>query len=196
MHDSQFAINHFLRSKGFADLSEAGALMTQLAYTVRDDRHFASLLNACEPAERGHMYNALAPNLRFKARSLAEYMIDSAQDAERRQLPTIGEDGHFKEFKVPEFRSPAPAAPAAGSDDAIATAAVAEVVAKERLWVVCAVCTREDIFRGVTRQDALEDARKTGWRMAVKGKGVGESTEQVEVCPACVRARAPRVRQA
>ncbi len=196
--DSQFAINHFLRSNGLAGLSEAGALMTQLAYLVRDHAHFRSLLTACEPAERGEMYSALAPNLHFKARPLADYLIEAAQDAERRQLPTIGEDGHFKPFRVPELNS-APAAHNKPIDDAaIATTAVAEVIAKERLWVSCTVCTREDVFRGFTKQDALDDARRAGWRMGIK-RGAGDipaASEIVEVCPACVKERAPRVRHA
>jgi hypothetical protein len=200
-HDSAFAINHFLRSNGLAGLSEAGALMTQLAMFVRDDRHFGALLNACEPAERGHMYDALAPNVRFKARPLADYMIEAAQDAERRQLPTIGEDGHFKAFKVPEIgdrsqKSEVRSQNTEGRDAAIATEAVAEEIAKERLHVVCLLCTREDFFRGITKQDAVEASRAAGWRAGFKRKHNSDEREQVEICPRCVKARAPRMRAA
>ena len=186
--DSKFAINHYLRSNGMASLDEAGPLVAQFAYLVRDHTHFRSLLNACEPAERGHMYAAMAPNLRFEAKPLATYMIEMAQDAERRQLPTIGEDGNFKPFKVPELTS------APGSDEAIATAAVADAVAKQRLLVVCAVCTREDVFRGLSKEDAVKEARAAGWRHAQKHDG--DLSQPVEVCPRCVKARAPRIRAA
>jgi hypothetical protein len=185
-HDSQFAINHFLRSNGLAGLDEAGALMTQLAMFVRDHAHFRTLLNNCEPEHRRDMYEALAPNVRFEAKPLDVYLIESAQDAERRQLPTVGEDGHFKPFRVPETLS--------SGDDAIATEAVAEALAKERLFMFCVACTREDVFRGITRQDAVADARKAGWRMAIKNGG--PEPEQVEVCPACVKARAPKMMRA
>lgn len=187
--DSAFAINHALRSMGLASLSEAGALIPQLAMFVRDDRHFRRLLLACEPEDRQHMYDALAPNLRFKPRTLAAYIIEEALDAEARQLPIIGPDGQLQPFKVPALQSPAPAT----VEDAIATAAVAEAMAKERLWVVCVVCTREDVFRGVTKEDAVADARKAGWRMGLKRSSPGAEPVQVEVCPKCVRERAPRV---
>lgn len=188
--DSQFAINHLLRSRGFASLAEAGALMGQLAFCVRDDRHFRSLINACEPEERRNMYDALAPNLRFKARPFADYLIELARDAECQQLPTIGEDGHFRAFNRPEIVSE----PA--SDAAIATAAVAEVRNKERLWVVCTLCTREDVFRGATKDDAVAEARKAGWRMALKQRTDSHDRDPVEVCPRCVKQRAPRLRAA
>lgn len=190
-HDSKFAINHFLKSNGFAGLEQAGSLMTQLAYLIRDHGHFRSMLNSCEPAERRHMYDALAPNLSFQAKPLDVYMSELAQAAEREQLPTLGEDGHFKPFKTPELVSQADTQEK--TDGAIATAAVAEAIARERLWVVCTVCTREDVFRGVTKQDAVEDARKAGWRHARKHSPDSEDSEAVEVCPACVKARAPRM---
>lgn len=189
-HDSQFAINHFLRSNGLGDLSQAGALMTQLAFFVRDHAHFLALLIACEPKERHHMYDAIAPNLRFKAKPFATYLIEAAQDAERRQLPTIGEDGHFRPFRAPEVKTEP-----AGSDAAIATAAAIEAVAKARLWMVCALCTTEDVFRGITKEDAVRDARKAGWRLGFKKSDTPE-IESVEVCPRCVKARAPKMHAA
>jgi hypothetical protein len=187
MSRDRFAINHELKSHGFASLDEAGALAAQLAYLVQDDKHFASLLNACEPEERRNMYEAMAPNLPFKARSLAEYLIEMAEDAERRQLPVIGEDGQLRAFKPPVIES------APKTDAAIATEAVAEALAKERLWVVCVLCTREDVFRGATKDDAVADARKNGWRVGYKRSSPEAAPEQVEVCPACVKARAPRM---
>lgn len=191
MSKDRFAINHELKSRGFASLDEAGPLITQLAYLVTDDRHFATLLNACEPEHRRDMYEAMAPNLSFKPRSLAEYLIESAQDAERRQLPTIGPAGELVPFKVPELRSPA-AAPAT-ADDAIATAAA--VIAKEHLHAVCTLCTREENVSAITKEDAVRELRKLGWRYAFRNSPLDPSRdpERVEVCPSCVRARAPKL---
>lgn len=187
MSRDRFALNHELKSHGFASLDEAGTLVAQLAFLVSDDRHFASLLNACEPEERRNMYDAMAPNLAFRPRPLAEYLIDAAQDAERRQLPTIGPEGQLLAFKVPEVES------APKSDDAIATEAVAEAMAKQRLWVVCVLCTREDVFRGATKEAAIADARAAGWRIGHKRATPEAEPEQVEVCPKCVKERAPRM---
>lgn len=191
-HDSRFLINHELRSRGFASLDEAGPLMSQLAVCVRDEAHFRALLNACEPEHRREMYEALAPNLRFKAKPLDIYLIEMAQDAERRQLPTIGPNGELLPFSPPRIGNALSGAPPL-SDDAIATEAVAEALAKERLWLVCALCTREDVFRGATKEDAVADARKNGWRVGYKRPSPESAPEQVEVCPACVKARAPRM---
>jgi hypothetical protein len=187
MNKDRFALNRELKAHGLASLDEAGALTAQLAFLVHDDRHFASLLNACEPAERRSMYEAMAPNLRFKARPLAEYLIESAQDAERRQLPTIGPGGELVPFKVPEIETPA------RLDDALATAAAA--IAKEHLAVVCTLCTREQAVSAITREDAVRELRRLGWRYAFKNSLVdpNRDPERVEVCPACVKARAPRL---
>ncbi|MES2136119.1 MAG: hypothetical protein V4502_03540 [Pseudomonadota bacterium] len=193
--DSAFLINHALRSKGLASLSEGPALVAQLAMFVRDDKHFRALINACEPEERSNMYNALAPNVRFKARPLADYLIELAQDAERQQLPTLGPKGELQEFKTPVINTEPPAVEPK-TDAAIATAAIAEAVAKERLHVVCLLCTREDVFRGVTKEEAVEQLRAAGWRAGSKYVGEDVEREAVEMCPRCVKARAPRMRAA
>ncbi len=196
--DSAFTINHALRTKGLASLSEAGALIPQLAMFVRDDAHFRALLNACEPEERGHMYDALAPNVRFKARPLHEYLIENAQDAERRQLPTMGPDGQLKAFKTPEIHN------TPGSDAAVVEKLVGQAVEKEHVHVVCLLCTREDVFGGVTKEDAVITLRAAGWRMGFKAYSRAEAIESstpvprepIEICPRCVKARAPRMRAA
>jgi hypothetical protein len=185
--DSAFAINHELKKNGFATLDEAGPLISQLAFCVRDDRHLRTLINACDPAERRHMYDALAPNLRFKARPFADYLIEIAQDAEARQLPVIAADGKLLEFKPAELRSAAP------TDEAIAAEAVNEALATEHLAVVCLICTREEVVDGLTKEDAVRQLREKGWRMGFKRNADPLAPpEAVEICPACVRKRAPR----
>ena len=185
--DSAFAINHELRKNGFASLDEAEHLIPQLAFCVRDDRHLRSLINDCEPENRGAMYNALAPNLRFKPRPLDVYLAEIALDAEIRQLPTIGPGGQLLEFKPAELRSSEPTV-----EQSIA-AAVDEVIAKEHLHAVCLLCTRETVVDGITKEDAVRQLRKAGWRMGFKRKDDPlAEPESVEICPLCVRARAPR----
>ena len=97
-------INRMLGQRGLAQLDEAG-LVSQLGFLVRDHDHFLSLLIACEPSERRHMYDALVLNLRFKARPLEEYVSEARADAEARRLPVQEPDGSLKEFKVPEIKT-------------------------------------------------------------------------------------------
>ncbi len=187
MRDDAFAINHELKKMGLATLGEAGALMSQLAMFVRDENHFRSLLNACDPEDRRDMYESLRPNLRFELKPLDVYVAEMAIDAARRQLPTIGPDGGLVAYKPP---------PEIRIDDALATDAIAADIAKYRLHVVCVVCTAEDTFSGITQEDAVKAAREYGWRMGFKRVDVADpfSREQVEVCPKCVNARKPRRR--
>lgn len=181
--DSPFLINHELRSHGFASLGEAGALIPQLAFCVRDDRHLRTLINACDPEHRRSMYDALTPHLRFKARPLDVYIAELGRDAEIRQLPTTGSNGQLLEYKVPEIKTAPPA------DAEICAAAVTDAIAKQRIRVVCPLCTREAVFSGPNKEDVIDQLRAAGWRFARKG----EQQEQVEVCPKCVAARAPRL---
>lgn len=191
MSKDRFALNHELKKNGLASLNEPAALISQMASLVYDDKHFATLLNACEPEERRNMYEAMAPNLPFRPRTFAEYLIENAQSAEREQLPTLGPGGALVPFKVPEFRSPAKVP--ASADDAIATAAA--VIAKEHLNVACTLCMREETVSAITREDAVRELRRLGWRYAFKNSLIDPSRdpERVEVCPACVKARAPRL---
>jgi len=182
--DPAFLINHELKRRGLASLAEAGALITQLAFFVRDHAHFRALINACEPEERRHMYDAMEPYLSFRPKPLADLLIELAQDAEHRQLPTITPQGGLKPFTVPELNS----------DDALATRAVAVELAKEHLHVVCGLCTFEDVFDGITKADAVRALRKAGWRRAMKHGDLARQT--LELCPRCVRSRAPRIHAA
>lgn len=188
--DKAFAINHELKKHGFASLGEAGPLMAQLAFCVRDEAHFKALLNACEPEDRRDMYEALRPNLRFALKPLDVYIAEMAIDAARRQLPTIGPDGGLV-----AYREPPPLVLDSEIDDALATDAVANSIAKQFLHVVCVVCTREDTFSGPTKEDAIDAVREAGWRMGFKRVSLDSPERvQVEVCPKCVAQRAPRKR--
>jgi len=97
-------INQTLGKQGLAQLDNPG-LVGQLAYFVRDHEHFRSLLVACEPDKRTAMFDAMAPNLRFQARTLEQYLMEARQDAEARRLPLQAEDGTLKEFQIPEIKT-------------------------------------------------------------------------------------------
>ena len=99
-------INKMLGEHGLGQLDHPG-LVNQLAYLVRDHDHFRSLLIACEPDKRTDMFNAMAPNLRFKARTLEQYLTEARADAEARRLPIQAEDGTLKEFQIPEVKTSA-----------------------------------------------------------------------------------------
>jgi len=94
-------INRYLAKRGLGQLGDDG-LISQLAFLVRDHLHFQSLLTACEPELRTPMYEALAPNLSFRPKPLASYLIEAARDAEARQLPVIGADGELQQYYPPE----------------------------------------------------------------------------------------------
>ena len=85
-HQLQRRINQMLGAAGLGQLDSPG-LVGQIAYMVRDHEHFGSLLMACEPEERQHMWDALAPNLRFKPYALDHYLLKARADAEARRLP-------------------------------------------------------------------------------------------------------------
>ena len=97
-------INRMLGERGLAQLDEAG-LASQLGFLVRDHAQLRSLLVSCEPEKRRSMYDDLVPNLRFKAKTLEEYLTEAREDAEARRLPIQAEDGTLKEFKVPEIKT-------------------------------------------------------------------------------------------
>ena len=97
-------INQTLGEHGLGQLDHPG-LVNQLAYLVRDDEHFKSLLIACEPSERGHMFAAMAPNLRFKPKTLDQYLTEARENAESMQLPIQQPDGTLKQYNVPEIKT-------------------------------------------------------------------------------------------
>lgn len=162
-------INRFLGRAGLAQLDEPAALVQQMATLIQDHDHFRRLLAKCEPEQRYQMYESLAPRLRFTAKTLGDYMIESAQIAEERQWPTVAPDGTLLPFKTAEVET----------DEYIAEQAIKAEQAKERLWLVCKKCTKEAVFYGARKVDAIRDARASGWTYdEVAGTGR-------EVCPDC-----------
>jgi hypothetical protein len=170
--DQKHAMNRVLMSHGLGTLDDPG-VVAQMAYLVQDHDHFRSMLMACEPVMRGDMYRAMAPNLRFPARPLEDYIIEGKRLAEAAQLPIQDEEGNLHPFSPPalesqEFR-----------DKQIANQAVADQLSNRHLRLVCKKCTREQIFHGATRAGAIKDARDAGWTYdEVSGDGR-------EICPDC-----------
>ena len=155
-------INRYLGDRGLPDLDGPG-LFAELAAHVRDHAHFLSLLVTCVPEERSNMYNALAPNLRFKAKPLEEYITEARNQAEREQLPWIAEDGTLQQYYPPEVDSQSAIDGQIIKDQNTIEGALAPVVAKWRLTVRCKRCTREETFYGADKWEAVMAAREAGW---------------------------------
>lgn len=158
-------INRVLGAVGLPKLSDPG-LLPALGCLVLDHEHFRQLLTKCEPEHRTAMYEALRPHLRFRPKPLDVYIAESADLAERKQLPIQGPDGRLREFRPPEI------------------AAVRKTVeaspAEEVLNLTCQKCTKEATFAGRTRYDAIRLAREAGWVYYERGDG----TRGV-ICPDC-----------
>lgn len=162
-------ISRLLGSVGLGQIGDPGVI-AQMGYLVEDHEHFRQMILKCEPSERYTMYEALAPNLRFTAKPLDEYMIESRRLAEVKQLPVQQPDGTLKPYTPPEVRT--------------IQSCVDEVLAKHHLMVTCRKCTKEATFPGKTRAEAVWRARDAGWTYdEVKGDGR-------EICPDCPATRA------
>ena len=140
-------INNFLGRRGLATLDDPRGLVQQIGYLVQDHDHLRSMLIRCEPEHRRDMYESLKPYLRFEARPLDVYIAEGQQDAERRQLPTIGEDGQLVPFKPAEIHT-GEAGDQAPSSSAVLCGAcgkVYDIVASEGACPFCAAApaTRE-----------------------------------------------------
>jgi hypothetical protein len=158
-------INNYLGNRGLATLDNPSGLMQQLGFLVEDHAHFKQLINKCSPEDRRSMYESLRPYLRFEAKPLDVYVAELGQEAEAQQLPTIGPDGHFQAFKTPEIRT--------------IEAAFDEALATVHLVVTCRKCTKEAIFPGQTKAEAIFKARNEGWALDHWGES------KYEVCPGC-----------
>jgi hypothetical protein len=136
-----------------------------MGYLVDNHRHFADLLKVCEPVLQRKMYEAISPHLRFRAKSLEEYISAGKQHAEAAQLPTIEPDGTLKEFVVPVVPV---------IEDLIEDPTVT-------LWVTCVKCGKEGFFYGERLADAVHTMRSSaGWAYDEGGN--------YHLCPGCLDA--------
>lgn len=67
------ALNNALMAMGCGGLNDRN-LYAQMAMLVRSHKHFREVLKAANPAERRQAYDALAPRLMFKAKSIDVYL--------------------------------------------------------------------------------------------------------------------------
>lgn len=171
------AINRMLGSHGLPPLESGAGLMAALGFMIQDHEHLRSILVRCEPEERSNCYNSLKPYLRFAAKPLDVYIAESQQRAERMQLPTLDPDG--KDFHWPVTQN----IETDVADLAAAQKAVNFEFAAERLVMRCKHCTREEVFTGDTKDDAILNARQAGWISYRLGD------EMRAVCPKCPATR-------
>jgi hypothetical protein len=151
------AINRVLKARGLPGLDEPG-VAEALAFLVEDHTHFMELLRACEPGLRRDMYEAMSPHLRFPARPLDHYVFEAQAFAAAAELPVMDEQGFLHPYNTP-------------------TVVTVEVPVTE-LWAACSKCSKEGIFLGATKADAIYTMRSAGWAF-------DESALQ-HICPDCL----------
>ena len=178
------AINRMLQSHGLGKLDEPG-MLPALGFLVQDHEHFRSLLARCEPEKRVDMYNCLAAYTRFPAKPLDVYMAETAEKAERMQLPTVQADGNFKfdPAVTPEFgerKEDVAAAVEKVKDIQGAQFGVDSAFAKHRLMCTCRSCTKQAVFIGDTKDDCVWNAIQAGWVHYFNANG-----KAVDICPNC-----------
>lgn len=168
-------INKLLQTHGLGRLEDRGTV-SQLGYLVKDHEHFRRMLEACEPAERPAMYDAMSPSLRFPAKPLDVYLAETRAKAEREQLPILMADGSLRAFNPTEISSQPPALSDQQKHElAIAQNAIAAAGAPKTLTLICARCTKAASFPGTFTSDCARDAYAAGWRRK-EGK---------DYCPEC-----------
>lgn len=188
-------VNHKLQKLGFGTLKDP-TLFDQMAAVIRDHTHFRRLLMAVEQGQRHVAYQALAAKLRFKAKPLEDYEIESRTLAEQNQLPHYDPKSlAVTEWKPQEIETQAYKArkcacgmtfnPTAGElecgDCRIARDKLAKIAAEaidrdlreaeatQQLTLCCRVCTYEQKFRVKKRSAAYKIARSYGWMIEHKG---------------------------
>jgi hypothetical protein len=200
MRADKAMVNRILMTNGLGGLNDPG-LVPQLGFLMgracRDHDQFREVINKCAQAERGQLYEAMRPYLKFPPKPLDVYIAELGMIAEAKQLPVAGENGALLPFKVPEIKMdyPSPLPEVRPFADAakivrglepetresrelgVAQRAIAEAVAKVFLELVCASCTRTHVFPGITRHEALRAARDAGWRY--------DARYDTELCPDC-----------
>jgi len=164
------------------------SFLQRFADMIVDEDHFRNLLVKIGPDQRTNMYESLRPRIsKFKVRALDVYIAEAKALAEAEQLPTLNADGTLREFKKAEIQSDE-------YKQKVASEAIAMEQAKKLLVLLCARCTKEQVFGGETKVDAAIKARKTGWVLDHNRAGA-----ECEICPTCrtfTEAAAERRRQA
>lgn len=155
-------IDRFLRNRGLGGLDDKN-LTHQLAFLVRDHEHFRKILTACEPDKRKAAYDQMRPHLNFQAKPLDVYMAESAEVAERRQLPTYYAADDIRPYKPAEVGEKKLEAKI---EDALSRAVI-EMQAETkrgRLTVTCRKCIAEASAFVNDRQEGYMALAALGWK--------------------------------
>ena len=174
------AVDRFLRNHGLPGLAESGVIPA-MARMIEDHWHFSRLLAACDPAQRREMYEALRPHLSFNACTLDDYEIAAKRYAESQRMPTVDAKGGLHPSEAADVKT----APTPVEQDVIDSAnrALAEITAKWHLVMVCRKCTRQQVYPGQSKAQAICRAREAGWMYdEINGDGF-------EICPDCPGAK-------
>jgi len=160
-------VNRELQRMGFGTLKDPN-LFDQMAMVIRDHQHFRRLLMAVEQGQRHVAYEALAAKLRFKAKPLEDYELESRQLAEQNQLPHYDPKTlAVTEWKPQEIKTTAYLQSVA--EKAI-DRELRESEATQECTLVCAKCTYEQKFRVKKRSIMPHVARQDGWTFSEDGK--------------------------
>jgi hypothetical protein len=177
-------VNRELQRLGFGNLKDP-RLHLQFAAVIRDHAHFRGILmHIPEGLDRKQWYEALAPNVRFKAKPLADYEMESKQLAESNQLPSYDPVTlKVEEFKVPQFDSEfrrieefdKARADNRGKNELLPQDKLASVAeeaihrdlregqAKMQNTLICHKCTKQQVFRMKYRSSLFKLAAEAGW---------------------------------
>ena len=163
-------INKQLQKLGFGNLKDP-SLFDQMAMVIRDHTHFRRLLMSVEEGQRHIAYEALASKLRFTAKPLEDYVIESRTLAEQNQLPhydpkTLAVTAWKpQEIETQEHKLARVAERAIDEDLRLSEAT--------QIWtLVCAKCTFEQQFRVKRRSNGPRVARRDGWTFPELDKAI------------------------
>lgn len=158
---------------GMDHVTSKRELLEHIAFCCKDHEEFRKLLDKAPPARRQRAYDLLTPHLQFKVKPLDVYIAENQNEAERKQLPVIGEGGKLIPFRRPEIES------AENILDKILAAKLLEF----HLTLTCRKCTVAQTFDGGRKVDAIFEARNAGWVYdEIDGHGY-------EICPDCSEVR-------
>ena len=164
-------VNKELQRLGFGTLKDPN-LFDQMAMVIRDHQHFRRLLMSVEQGQRHIAYEALASKLRFKAKPLEDYEIESRQLAEQNRLPhydpktLVVTEVKPTEIQSPEYREACKLAEVA--EKAI-DRDLREEQATQMCDLVCARCTYGQQFRLKKRSALRKVAGQYGWTFSADG---------------------------
>ena len=154
-------VNRELQRLGLGHLKDPN-LINQMAFMIRDHDHFRGILMHMPMPARKEAYDALSPKLRFTAKTLSDYEIESRMLAEKNQLPQYdpktlaAKEWAPQEFETEEHRLAKVAEESINRD-------LREGQAKIQNTLICHKCTKQKQFRMKHRSSLFKLAAEAGW---------------------------------